>query len=113
MPGRGYASKLLVVMILSLVIAGPLCSVCAQAAGEGFSSASSYDDALKAYRVGDYTKAAGILEKYVGRIPSAEAYYLLGYADYKLRKYRAASECFSQAYLIDPALNPGSIFLKK
>jgi TolA-binding protein len=110
----GWGYRLSVLAITTLALACLITSVWAQAAGGEKNPASApYESALKAYRAGDYKKAAGILEQYVSQKPAAEAYYLLGYADYKLRKNRAASECFKQAYLIDPELKPESIFLKK
>ncbi|MDA8171340.1 MAG: tetratricopeptide repeat protein [Nitrospiraceae bacterium] len=73
-------------------------------AGRAF-AASPYDEALAAYSHGGYGKAIKLLGEYVKKTPSAGAYYLLGYSNYKLGRYKEAAEYFSEAYLIDPNFN--------
>ncbi len=70
---------------------------------------SVYEKALSAYSRGDYGKAERLLKKDVKERPVAPSYYLLGYASYKLGHRRAAKRYFSDAYLIDPRLNPKDI----
>ena len=68
-----------------------------------------YEEALSAYSGGNYMKAQQLLENEVKKRPSAQSYYLLGYASYKLGHRKAAKRYFSEAYLIDPGLNPENI----
>ena len=72
--------------------------------------ASAYENALAAYSRGDYVKAARLLKDYVKDHPTAGSYYLLGYVNYKMGRHRAARTYFSEAYLIDPRLDPKTIF---
>lgn len=77
-------------------------------AGTAF-AAVSYEDAVKAYQKGDYKKTVMILEEYVKQHPTAEAYYILGYSNYKLKKFKAAERYFNEAYLIDPEFKTETI----
>lgn len=86
--------KFFAVLVLVLAMAG------------GVFAAASYDDALKAYQKGDYKHTVAILEEYVKKNPTAEAYYILGYSNYKLRNFKAAERYFNEAYLIDPEYKP-------
>jgi tetratricopeptide (TPR) repeat protein len=72
-------------------------------------SADSYALGLAAYKKGDYKRAVVELKTYVKTTPSAEAYYLLGYAYYKLGRHAEARRYFNEAYLIDPELKPETI----
>lgn len=74
-------------------------------AGEGL-----YAQALNAYKAKNYGQSASLLEKQIETEPSAKAYYLLGYAYYSLGQNDKASKCFKDAYLLDPAFDPASIF---
>ncbi len=78
----------------------------------GEKSSSVYEKALSAYSRGDYATAAGLLKKEVSVRPDARSYYLLGYASYKLGRRMAAKRYFSEAYLIDPRLDPSTILLQ-
>ncbi|MDA8089580.1 MAG: hypothetical protein M0Z61_05095 [Nitrospiraceae bacterium] len=71
--------------------------------------ASVYEKALASYSRGDCRKTIRLLKEYVKDHPEAESYYLLGYASYKLGHLKAAKIYFSDAYLIDPGLNPKKI----
>jgi len=72
-----------------------------------------YEKALHAYQKQDFKAAVTYLKEYVARKPDARAYYLLGYANYKLKKRSEATEYFKEAYLIDPDFSPKGIDFKK
>jgi len=61
---------------------------------------------LAAYMKRDYGSAVAHLREYVAHQPDAEAYYLLGYASYKLKQMKEAAEYFRESYLIDPNFTP-------
>jgi hypothetical protein len=63
---------------------------------------TEYDKALGYYDSGKYKEAITILKEYVKKKPEPSAYYRIGYALYKLRKFNEANEYFKMAYLIDP-----------
>ncbi|MGW8273342.1 MAG: tetratricopeptide repeat protein [Thermodesulfovibrionales bacterium] len=69
-------------------------------------AAEDYSEALALYEKGDFSSAVTYLRDYVAQKPEASAYYLLGYALYKLGKFNEASEYFKQTYLIDPDFSP-------
>jgi tetratricopeptide (TPR) repeat protein len=81
-------------------------------AGAAFADAE-YDAALKAYAGRNYRDAAVHLRAYVEKRPDSTAYYLLGYSLYKLGRFKEATECFKQAYLIDPTFSPENVGLAK
>jgi len=68
-----------------------------------------YDKALHAYHKKDFKATVKYLKEYVAQNPDAGAYYLLGYANYKLKNRKEASEYFREAYLIDPNFTPREI----
>ncbi len=72
-------------------------------------AADPYQEALSAYQKGNYRKTVEVLQDYVQKTPSAEAYYLLGYANYKLGNLIEADKYFDEAYLINPDLAPEKI----
>lgn len=87
---------------------------------------SSYEKGLQAYLKKDYRSAVKYLKEYVSQNPDAEAYYLLGYANYMVKRKSGpkkgrrnfwgdteTAEYFRQAYLIDPNITPRSIDFKK
>jgi len=74
-----------------------------------FAENSLYEKAIDAYRKGDFKGAVETLKNYLSEKPDPKGYYLLGYASYKLRQHKEASEYFRQAYLIDPDFNPESV----
>src|SRR4030042_3431586 len=63
---------------------------------------SEYSKALKYYNSKKYKEAVEVLEEHVKKNPNAVAYYLLGYALYKLKRFEEANEYFKEAYLLDP-----------
>lgn len=70
---------------------------------------TAFDDALANYQKGKFKKAVALLETYVAEIPSSDAYYLLGYANYKLGNIKKSARYFGEAYLIDPGFDPERI----
>jgi TolA-binding protein len=77
-----------------------------------FAQECEYDKALKAYMKNDFRSAVTCLIKYVNEKPDPDAYYLLGYASYKLKRHDEAMKYFREAYLIDPDSSP-ELFAKK
>ena len=72
-----------------------------------------YDKALTYYNSGKYKEAISLLKDYVEKKPEAPAYYRIGYALYKLRKFDEANKYFDMAYLIDPMFSPAQIGFTK
>lgn len=92
-----YLLPLILVALISLSLAGGVPNALAQ---------EDYSKALSLYEKGDFNGAVTYLRDYVAQKPDPAAYYLLGYALYKLGKFNEASEYFKQAYLIDPGFSP-------
>jgi tetratricopeptide (TPR) repeat protein len=67
---------------------------------------NEYAEALKYYETGNYSEAIKYLKDYVEKKPEPSAYYLIGYALYKLGRNSEAAEYFKQAYFIDPNFSP-------
>jgi tetratricopeptide (TPR) repeat protein len=69
----------------------------------------SYEKGADAYAKKDYRTAATYLRESVEKKPNAHAYYLLGYAYYKLNNHPESMRAFKEAYNLDPAvsLSPG------
>lgn len=78
----------------------------------GLAQQSAYDKALDAYSKKEFNTAIEYLKEYIAEKPEAQAYYLLGYANYKLKKFKEAADYFSEAYLLDPEFDPNTIFGK-
>jgi TolA-binding protein len=74
-----------------------------------------YDKAVRAYGKKDFKTAIKYLKEYVEEKPDAYAYYLLGYALYKIKDNPASAKYFREAYTLDPNVSPSSSneFLKK
>jgi len=74
-----------------------------------------YDKAVRAYGKKDFKTAVKYLKEYVEKKPDAYAYYLLGYALYKMKDDPASARYFREAYTLDPNVSPSSSneFLKK
>jgi TolA-binding protein len=74
-----------------------------------------YDLAKNAYMKKDYKSAAEHLRKYVEKKPDPYAYYLLGYALYKIKKHPESVKYFHEAYILDPNISPSAAreFLRK
>ncbi|MBA4371999.1 MAG: hypothetical protein C0402_03965 [Thermodesulfovibrio sp.] len=67
---------------------------------------SDYESARKYYYSGRYKEAVRHLEDYIARKPDPAAYYMMGYALYKLKRFDEANEYFRGVYLLDPAFSP-------
>ncbi|MCG2722090.1 MAG: tetratricopeptide repeat protein [Thermodesulfovibrionales bacterium] len=65
-----------------------------------------YDQAMKAYKKKDFKNAAIYLQEYVEQKPDPYAYYLLGYANYKLKNHAESARYFREAYVLDPNISP-------
>ena len=92
--------KIAFIIVLTFVLSSASAVVFAGANPE-------YDKALKYYNSKNYKEAAKLLKEYVKKNPDPSAYYRLGYALYKLKKYDEANEYFKEAYLIDPMASTG------
>jgi len=91
-----YLSALLVLLLFS--------------AGIVFAQADTvYVKALEQYEKGHYDKAIDLLKDFVSRRPEPSAYYLIGYALYKLKRFDEADDYFKQTYLIDPVFSPSTL----
>lgn len=76
---------------------------------------SPYDNAMHAYLKKDFKTAVKYLKEYVEKKPDPYAYYLLGYALYKMKKHPESVKYFQEAYVLDPTISPVSVkeLLKK
>ena len=70
---------------------------------------TEYDKALTYYNSGKYKEAVTLLKDYVKKKPDPSAYYRIGYALYKLRKFDEANKYFKMSYLLDPMFSPKQI----
>lgn len=68
-----------------------------------------YRNGIARYQKRDFRGATASLQAYIGRTPDPRAYYLIGYAQYKLKNFPEARKYFSEAYLLDPKFDPSSI----
>jgi tetratricopeptide (TPR) repeat protein len=66
----------------------------------------SYKKGTAAYAKKDYKTAAKYLREYVEKKPDAHAYYLLGYAYYKLKNHPESMRAFKEAYNLNPDVSP-------
>ncbi len=88
-------------------IAGMLVLLTAVCAGsEALAKNDSFEKAVRYYLKKDFRHAAENLKQYIAERPDPAAYYLLGYASYKLKRFDEANAYFAEAYLIDPAISP-------
>lgn len=91
-----------------------------------FAQEDLYRKGFHAYLKKDYKTAVKYLKEYVGQQPDAKAYYLLGYANYEMKRKAGSlkgrrnfwgdtetAEYFREAYLIDPNVSPLSLFKKE
>ncbi len=84
-----------------------------------------FEKGRRAYLKKDYSTAVKYLTGYVARKPDPEALYLLGYANYEVKRKGSSKgkknfwgdtetvEYFKEAYLIDPRVSARSLDLKK
>lgn len=80
---------------------------------EAYPGSEDFEKGLRHYRKRDYRSAEGYFKKYISGTPDPAAYYLLGYTDYKLKKFEDASGYFAEAYLIDPNISAKTAYLVK
>jgi len=66
----------------------------------------SYEKGADAYAKKDYRTAVKYLRESVEKKPNAHAYYLLGYAYYKLNNHPESMRAFKEAYNLDPSVSP-------
>ncbi len=91
-----------------------------------YAEEGSYEKGLRAYFKKDYKTAVKYLKEYVAGNPDAKGYYLLGYANYELKRKRGKSSgrrdfwgdtetagYFKEAYRIDPDFSPQTAIFKK
>lgn len=98
--------KTLSYVVFSLILAFMICS-------QTYAGSEDFEKGLRYYGKRDYRKAEMHFKNYISKTPDPVAYYLLGYADYKLKKFDDASRYFSEAYLIDPEVSPRAAHLVK
>ena len=84
-----------------------------------------FEKGRRAYLKKDYRSAVKYLSEYVAQSPDPQALYLLGYANYEVRRKgprqgkknfwgdTGTAEYFREAYLIDPKVSARSIDLHK
>jgi len=75
-------------------------------AGFVLAEENPYDQAIKAYHKKDFKNAVLYLEEYIAQKPDPYAYYLLGYANYKLKNHAESVKYFEEAYILDPNISP-------
>jgi len=88
--------RIFVISLIVLCFMGPLV----------FAEGNTYDEALSLYQKGDFKAAVQYLEKYVEKKPDPYAYYLIGYAHYKMKNHSEAMKYFKDAYMLDPNFSP-------
>lgn len=81
----------------------------------GFGGYASADFAagVTAYKKQHYKECINQLQAYTNKTPDTRAFYLMGYASYKLRNYEQAREYFRKAYILDPNFRPASLGVKQ
>ncbi len=84
-----------IVLVLMLVLSS-----------QSFAGNKDLEKGIRYYRNRDFRRAEVSLKKYVSEVPDPVGYYLLGYSEYKLKKFKAARQHFSEAYFIDPGVSP-------
>ena len=84
-------------------------AVCSQT----YADSKDLQKGLKYYGKKDYKNAEKYLKSYISQTPDPAAYYLLGYADYKLKKFDEANRYFAEAYLIDPDISARTSYITK
>ncbi|MGC2062831.1 MAG: tetratricopeptide repeat protein [Thermodesulfovibrionales bacterium] len=92
---------LIVFFLLLMIITGSTAI-----AGPGNDSGNDFETARKYYYSGRYNEAVRHLRDYIAQKPDAAAYYMMGYALYKLKRFDEANENFRDAYLLNPMFSP-------
>jgi TolA-binding protein len=74
-----------------------------------YAEQNDYEKGLMYYQQHKYKAAIKHLKTYAESTPDPRAYYLIGYASYRMKDYATAKKYFSDVYLIDPEFNISSI----
>ena len=74
--------------------------------GFGRHASADYAAGVTAYKKHQYAECVNQLKVYTNITPDPRAFYLMGYASYKLKNYEAAQEYFRKAYLLEPNFRP-------
>lgn len=75
-------------------------------------SDDDYAQGLSFYKKRDFRSSIKYLLNYIDKTPDPGAYYLIGYASYKLKDYPKARKYFNDAYTLDPNFKPAMIEIK-
>jgi tetratricopeptide (TPR) repeat protein len=67
-----------------------------------FAADDDFKKGMKYYHAGNYAKAVKHLDAYLEDKPDSYAYYVKGYALYKMRRYSEAVADFKDAYMVEP-----------
>ena len=76
-------------------------------------AAADYAAGVSLYKKQQYAECIRELRGYTEKTPDPRAYYLMGYASYKLGDFSAAREYFSKTYLLDQNFEPASLEIGK
>ncbi len=76
-------------------------------------AAADYAAGVSFYKQQHYAECIRELRAYTEKTPDPRAYYLMGYASYKLRDFSGAREYFNKTYLLDPHFGPSSLEIMK
>ncbi|MEW6001881.1 MAG: tetratricopeptide repeat protein [Nitrospirota bacterium] len=71
-----------------------------------FAQGDNFEKALSLYQKGKFKMSAKYLKEYVEKNPDPYAYYLLGYANYKMKNHSEAIKYFEESYVLDPNFVP-------
>jgi len=74
---------------------------------------ADYVAGVSSYKKRHYRECIRLLQAYTAKTPDPRAYYLMGYASYKLKNFSEARDYFEKAYLVDPDFTPASLELKR
>ncbi len=91
---------------LIFLIAASLCFAASTASAD-------YAAGVSFYKKQHYAECIRELRAYTEKTPDPRAYYLMGYASYKLRDFSGAREYFNKTYLLDPNFGPSSLEITK
>ncbi|RPI36797.1 MAG: DUF2225 domain-containing protein [Nitrospiraceae bacterium] len=98
---EGTMKRLFVFFVLSLFLLS--------AASILYAEQDDYQKGLTYYQKHQYKAAIKHLKAYTKNTPDPRAYYLIGYASYRIKDYATAKKYFSDVYLIDPEFKVSSI----
>jgi len=74
-----------------------------------YAEQDDYQKGLMYYQKHKYKASIKHLKTYTENTPDPRAYYLIGYASYRIKDYATAKKYFSDVYLIDPEFKVSSI----